>query len=96
MSSQENTPEIQGEEDLRMIRRALVTVSDKSGVVDFCQQLVSMGIVIYPLCIRGKFLGYLRIHIVVGSAPLLLSHGVTNLVSVPFIRLIVSFKSSAI
>ena len=33
MSSQENTPEIQGDEDLRMIRRALVTVSDKTGVV---------------------------------------------------------------
>ncbi len=31
-------------EGLRMIRRALVTVSDKSGVVDFCQQMVSMGI----------------------------------------------------
>ncbi|MGB1396478.1 MAG: hypothetical protein ACPG7R_01435, partial [Planctomycetota bacterium] len=39
MSSQENTPEIQGDEDLRMIRRALVTVSDKTGVVDFCQHL---------------------------------------------------------
>ena len=44
MSSQENTPEIQGDEDLRMIRRALVTVSDKTGVVDFCQHLVSLGI----------------------------------------------------
>ncbi|MGB1810326.1 MAG: bifunctional phosphoribosylaminoimidazolecarboxamide formyltransferase/IMP cyclohydrolase, partial [Planctomycetota bacterium] len=27
-----------------MIRRALVTVSDKTGVVDFCQHLVSLGI----------------------------------------------------
>ena len=44
MSNMDPNPTATGDAGLRMIRRALVTVSDKSGVVDFCQQLVSLGI----------------------------------------------------
>lgn len=42
MSNTENSsPE---DTDPRMVSRALVTVSDKSGVVDFCQELVHLGV----------------------------------------------------
>ena len=38
--------------------------------------LESEGIVLYPIGVKGKFQGFLRIHVVAGEAPLLMSHGV--------------------